>query len=258
MNEAVVRLNFRNTHYYSVQLNRETYFDVIFWRLVFTIILFTRTRYYEIIDALRGYSRETLHARKNRYIIYKLYMGLGFPSYAQYCADYSKWVTYYFAKYNFFRSFFTNSTYVYIDKIYLSIFIKAFEKSSIWDTGRIDLEKEIRNALKNNGSKYFRLARFVDLSSTTKKSVFLLDSIRALFHGSVHIVIASFYLPFSIRSRYTSIINRNEFFNTFVYPIVDIPLIDYMKHLTDFEKIWLYNRIKNIGVKKRSYTIWEE
>ncbi len=119
---------------------------------------------------------------------------------------------------------------------------------------RIDLEKEIRNASKNNGSKYFRFGRFVDLSSTTKKSIFILDSVRSLFHGSIHVVIASYYLPLIFRPRYTSIINRTEYLNTFVYPVVDEPLIDFMRHLSESEKIWLYNKIDESGCSSQEKT----
>lgn len=76
----------------------------------------------------------------------------------------------------------------------------------------MDIEQEVCNDLKN-GSKYYKLSRLLKFNFNSKKSIFLIDAFRSLYHGQLFLLIMIFYLPNEFRYRYIALMCKSFYLN---------------------------------------------
>lgn len=162
----------------------------------------------------------------------------------KYCSGNDIIVLYAYTKYNFFNEYISDTIHIYMDRLYLSIFVSDFIKSGIWKSKVIDIDAVTRKSLKGKGAKRLKLPFFFKLGINTDKSLFLIDTLRALTYGWLSIWMVIIYSPINLRNRYLKLTYKNLIINKFMYKRLPINNFYIFRNLIVYEKYSIYSKLK--------------
>jgi hypothetical protein len=147
------------------------------------------------------------------------------------------------AKYNFFNVYISDTIYLYLDRIILSLFISDFRNSGIWESNIINLNIEILNNVSKSIKKYLSLSDQFNISFNSNESVLLIDLFKFLIWGWFSIFLFTFYGSKALGKKYLKLTFYNLILNKFVFRSMPNQIFFIVKNLIIKEKYCMCNSI---------------
>lgn len=161
-------------------------------------------------------------------------------------------VLYTYVKYNFFNVYISDTIYLYLDRIILSLFVSDFRDSGVWKSNNniIDLDSEILNNI--SVKKCSNLSDKFNISYNSNESVLLINIFKFLIRGWFSIFLFTFYGSKAIGKKYLKLTFYNLILNKFLFRFMPNQIFYIVKNLIIKEKFGMYNNsiVKNISVKE--------
>lgn len=161
-------------------------------------------------------------------------------------------VLYTYVKYNFFNVYISDTIYLYLDRIILSLFVSDFRDSGVWRSNNniIDLDSEILNNI--SVKKCSNLSDKFNISYNSNESVLLINIFKFLIRGWFSIFLFTFYGSKAIGKKYLKLTFYNLILNKFLFRFMPNQIFYIVKNLIIKEKFGMYNNsiVKNISVKE--------